>query len=121
MTVIFLLSSQSGLRVSQDAAVDKPIRTLAHLASYALLAGLLLWALRGSARRPTRRHVILALAVTTLYAISDELHQSRVADRVGRPEDVAIDVVGALIGLLVAVAILGWLEHAQGEPPRGDG
>ena len=43
MAVIFVLSSISGLQVSDDAAVDKPFRIVAHLGSYALLAGLLLW------------------------------------------------------------------------------
>ena len=38
MVVIFLLSSRSGLHVSEDAAVDRPIRILAHLATFAFLA-----------------------------------------------------------------------------------
>jgi len=44
MAAIFLLSSQSGLRVSEDAAVDKPFRITGHLLAYALLAALLLLA-----------------------------------------------------------------------------
>ncbi|HKZ91981.1 MAG TPA: VanZ family protein [Candidatus Limnocylindrales bacterium] len=122
MGVIFLLSSQSGLRVSEDAAVDKPIRLVAHMASYALLAGLLFYALCGAGRptargagrptargvgRPTARAATLALVLATLYAVSDELHQAMVPDRTGRPEDVVIDVVGATIGLVIAAFILG--------------
>ena len=114
MGVIFLLSSQSGLRVSEDAAMDKPIRLAAHMASYALLAGLLLYALCGAGRptargvgRPTARAATLALVLATLYAVSDELHQAMVPDRTGRPEDIVVDVVGATIGLAIAAFILG--------------
>jgi VanZ family protein len=105
MAVIFLLSSQSGLRVTEDAAVDRPIRTVAHLSSYALLAGLVLFAL-GGLGRPSLRNVVLAMAVTALYAVSDELHQALVPDRTGRAADVFVDVIGAAAGLLVAAVVL---------------
>jgi VanZ family protein len=105
MAVIFLLSSQSGLRVTEDAAVDRPIRTAAHLASYALLAGLVLYAL-GGLGRPSLRNVVLAMAVTAIYAVSDELHQALVPDRTGRAADVLVDVIGASAGLLVAAVVL---------------
>jgi VanZ family protein len=105
MAVIFLLSSQSGLRVTEDAAVDRPLRLLAHMASYALLAGLVLYALLGWGR-PSVRSVVLALALTAAYAVSDELHQALVPDRTGRAADVFIDVIGAAAGLLVAAVVL---------------
>ncbi|MFI5293161.1 MAG: hypothetical protein ACHQ02_09860, partial [Candidatus Limnocylindrales bacterium] len=47
MTVIFLLSSQGDLRVSEDAGTEKPIRIVAHLATFALLGGLILVAICG--------------------------------------------------------------------------
>ncbi len=105
MGVIFLLSSQSGLRVSEDASIDRPLRTLAHLATFALLAGLILLALVGR-ERPTLGRALLALALTVLYATSDELHQSLVPDRTGRAEDVVVDALGALMGLVAAVLLL---------------
>lgn len=106
MAVIFLLSSQSGLRVSEDASIDRPIRTVAHMATFALLAGLILLALVGL-RRPTLRTTLLAVSLTVLYAASDELHQSFVPDRTGRAEDVVIDAVGALLGVTATVWLLG--------------
>ena len=113
MGVIFALSSVSGLRVSQDAEVDRPIRTLAHLAAFGLLGGLVLYALCANAR-PTIARAVLAMAITTLYAVSDELHQSIVPDRSGRAQDVVIDALGALVGLTVA-----WLVLRRGAgPPR---
>ena len=113
MGVIFALSSVSGLRVSQDTEVDRPIRALAHLAAFGLLGGLVLYALCANAR-PTIARAVLAMAITTLYAVSDELHQSMVPDRAGRAQDVVIDALGALVGLTVA-----WLVLRRGAgPPR---
>jgi VanZ family protein len=114
MGVIFALSSISGLRVSDDAEVDRPLRTLAHMASFGLLSGLLLHALCAS-RRPTLPRAALALVLTVLYAASDELHQSLVPNRMGRAQDVAIDTIGAIVGLAVA-----WLILARRSGPAVD-
>ncbi len=43
MALIFLLSAQPGLRVSNDPSVDGPIRHVAHVIVYAILTLLLLW------------------------------------------------------------------------------
>ncbi len=125
MAVIFALSSVSGLRVSQDAEVDRPIRTLAHVAAFGLLGGLVLYALCANAR-PTIARAILAMAITTLYAAGDELHQSLVPDRSGRVQDVAIDALGALAGLTLAWLILRRgagppMPARSGSGPSGDG
>lgn len=120
MGVIFALSSVSGLRVSQDAEVDRPIRGLAHLAAFGLLGGLVLYALCANAR-PTIARAVLAMAITTLYAVSDELHQSIVPNRTGRAQDVVIDALGALVGLTVAWLVL---RRSSGPPrpaPSGSG
>lgn len=105
MAAIFMLSSQSGLRVSEDDAVDRPLRTLAHVVAYAALAGLLLAAISGG-RRPTIRDALLAIAIATLYGISDEIHQAFVPDRSGRLQDVLIDAAGAVIGAAAALLLL---------------
>jgi VanZ family protein len=121
MAVIFLLSSQSGLRVSEDASVDRPLRVAAHMASYALLAGLLLYALTGVGR-PTLRAAVTAMVLTALYAVSDEIHQSFVPDRMGRAVDVLIDVIGATVGLLVASLVLAKRGRTRGPAaPRDEG
>jgi VanZ family protein len=112
MALIFLLSSQSGLAVTEDVAVERPLRGFAHLASFALLAALLLFALRGL-QRPTMASAALALAISTLYAVSDEWHQSMVPDRTGRLEDIVTDVIGALLGLLVAALVLTFAARAR--------
>ena len=46
------------------------------------------------------RSVIPAVAIAGLYAVSDEVHQTFVEGRLGTPRDVAIDLVGILVGVL---------------------
>jgi VanZ family protein len=118
MAVIFLLSSQSGLRVTEDVSVDRPLRISAHMASYALLAGLVLYALGGWGR-PDPRAAVMALALTAAYAVSDEIHQALVPDRTGRAADVLVDVIGAAAGLLIASVVLTSRERL-GSGPRPD-
>jgi VanZ family protein len=115
MAVIFALSSISGLRVSDDAEVDRPFRVVAHLGSYALLAGLLLFALAG-AQRPAARHVALALGLAVLYGLSDEIHQAFVPSRTGRLDDVVTDSIGAVVGLAVAYVALTWWGRRSAPP-----
>ena len=112
MATIFVLSSQSGLRVSADADVDKPFRVTGHLLAFATLAALLLVAL-GSGRRPRVRHLLVALGLTVAYALTDELHQSFVPDRTGRFDDVVTDTIGALVGLAVAWLVLTYAARRR--------
>ena len=112
MVVIFMLSSRSGLHVSEDAAIDRPIRTVAHLSTFALLAGLILYAIVGRGA-PSLRAACGAVLLTLLYAISDELHQAFVPGRTGRLQDVGTDLVGAVIGVAIAAAVLTLLRERR--------
>ena len=87
--LIFALSSIPDLGTGLGTW-DLVLRKLAHAAEYAVLGALLV--------RATGR-AGLAFAVGTLYAISDELHQSFVPGRLGSPVDVAIDAVGVAVGI----------------------
>ena len=91
MAVIFALSAQPDLN-SGLGVWDLILRKCAHLAEYAILGALLTRATRAPA---------LAVLVAGLYAVTDEVHQMFVEGRVGAPLDVAIDTVGALVGVLV--------------------
>ena len=98
--VIFTLSAIPSL--STDLGVwDTILRKGAHMTEYAILAGLLWLALR---------YELAALGLALLYAGSDELHQAFVGGRHGSPVDVAIDGIGAAVGLVV-------LLHARGLRP----
>ena len=109
--LIFALSAQPGLRVAPDEDVDLIVRKVGHMAVFGILA-LLVW--RGLERTTTlRRPWAWALALTVVYALTDELHQAFVVTRQDSLTDVAIDAIGAV----VAVAGLGFLRSRR--PPRG--
>lgn len=105
MALIFLLSSQSGLQVSEDAAVDKPFRISGHLLAFGALSACLLLAL---ARRgqPRAWQAAVAFALTVFYGASDELHQAFVPDRTGRLDDLVVDAIGAAAGLAIGWFVL---------------
>jgi VanZ family protein len=89
--VIFTLSSIPSLD-SGLGTWDTVLRKLAHLAEYAVLGALLYRALR---REPA------AIAVGSLYAVTDEVHQTFVSGRQGSPLDWLIDTVGVVAGALL--------------------
>jgi VanZ family protein len=101
MAVIFLFSAQPSLDTGLGLA-DTIGRKLVHFGEYALLAPLWWRALR--TRLDPRRAALVALLVTSLYAATDEFHQTFVEGRNGNPFDWAIDTAGAAVGLVAARA-----------------
>ena len=88
--VIFALSSVPSLGTGLGTW-DTVLRKTAHAGEYAILAGLLVRALGRAAP---------AFLLAVAYAVTDEIHQTFVPGRAGRPLDVAIDAAGALLGVL---------------------
>ena len=91
--LIFALSSVPSLGTGLGGW-DVALRKVAHVGEYAILAFLL--------RRAISAPAAFGLAVA--YAVSDEVHQSFVGGREGRPRDVAIDAIGVTLGLLATRA-----------------
>ena len=73
------------------------IRKLGHFAEFFILAVLIVRALRDQSNE---NRIGIAIALTTLYAVSDELHQSVVPSRTANAMDVLIDVFGGICGTL---------------------
>lgn len=73
---------------------------LAHALAYAVLAGSVLAALNLAPGGPWRGYV-LAFAISSLYGISDEIHQSFVPQRSADILDWLADSLGAALLLLV--------------------
>lgn len=74
---------------------------VAHFVEYAVLGGLVTFALGAH-----RRHLPLlfvGIALATLYGIADEIHQSFVPGRTPDPMDVLVDLIGASAGSLLAL------------------
>jgi len=95
--VIFAFSSVPSLGTGLGTW-DLVLRKLAHVTEYAILGFLLARAVR----RPG-----LAVVLAAGYAATDEVHQTFVRGRHGAPLDVAIDTVGALVG------VLAWLRWSR--------
>jgi VanZ family protein len=102
--LIFALSAQPNLRFVPDELLDLIVRKLGHMAVFGILA-LLLWrAVRSTTawRRPWG----WAVALTVLYAVTDEVHQSFVTGRHASAVDVGIDAAGALIAVGLAKLVV---------------
>ena len=85
-------------------AVVLGVRKCAHLTEYAVLA-LLFWRafrkpVRSDSRRWSGAEALKACLGVVIYAASDELHQAFVPGRFGTFQDVLIDTIGGLLGLL---------------------
>ena len=85
--------------------VQLVVRKGAHVTEYAILALLLYRAIRRSRELPKQEWcascAVWAWMLATLYAASDEWHQSFVPSRGGSIHDVLIDASGAALGLLL--------------------
>ena len=94
MGLIFFLSAQSDLN-SGLGVWDTIGRKLLHAATYGTLF-LLWWRALGWRDNP-----LPAVAITLLYAVSDEFHQTFVEGRHGTPVDVLIDAAGVAIAVMI--------------------
>ncbi len=110
---IWALSDIPDLR--SPFAQDFLLRKIAHTLEFALLAGLLQWALwpaqktgpaatRGTLPRYFVRTGLVAASIAIAYAAIDELHQGFVLGRTASARDVLIDSLGVIVGIS-----LGWL------------
>lgn len=98
MALIFWFSSQPTLPSVPEHTVDAILKKVAHFLLYAVLCRLWMWALSDGEEKwgETAR---VALTITVLYAISDEIHQRFVPGRGPRVTDVVIDSLGALTAI----------------------
>jgi VanZ family protein len=94
MGLIFVLSAQPSLD-SGLGVLDLIGRKLIHFAVYALLC--LLWWRLLRTQTESGKAILLALVLSSLYAASDEFHQSQVEGRNGTAVDWVIDTTGAAL------------------------
>jgi VanZ family protein len=93
MAVIFYLSAQPSVGPELPAWT----RIVAHFTEYLVLTSLWIWALGLKA-------IPAAAAISLLYAVSDEFHQSFVEGRDADPLDVLTDAAGIAAACLLAQA-----------------
>ena len=92
------------------------VRKFAHLTEYAILA-VLLWQtqdkpIRGALRPWKPSTAWFALSIATLYAVTDEFHQTFVPTRQGSVWDVLLDSAGAATGLFFVWCWKRWRESS---------
>ena len=95
MGAIYYLSAQPSLPSAPDPWWDLLLKKGAHMAGYAVLM-VLWWRVLGLCCSK-RLALGLAVLLSVLYAVSDEVHQLYVPGRHGSGWDVGIDACGALI------------------------
>jgi len=94
--LIFFLSHQPFLKSDLPNQWDFVLRKIAHITEYAILAWLLIRALREH-KLTWGQILTLAIALSVGYAISDEYHQTFILGREGTFRDVLIDGVGVFL------------------------
>jgi VanZ family protein len=108
MALIFVLSSQPRLIPIENEAEEKLFYKFGHFLGYAGLAWL--WWRALAPRRQTGWPVLLlAFTLTTLYGVSDEIHQRFVPGRHGHPADVFFDAAGAW-AMILLIRRVKWLR-----------
>ena len=91
--VIFYLSGMPATKASSNPLLDYLLHDLAHVIEFSILFWLLIRA-QGKALEPLP---ISSFVFLFLYALSDEIHQSFVATRSAKPEDIFFDLLGGVI------------------------
>lgn len=107
-SVIFAGSSVPGSQIPGGFA------ELGHLIEYAILGGLLVFALWRGLPADAGRVAWTALTLCAVYGLSDEFHQAFVPMRTPDPLDWVTDVLGASVGL--AVVLLASARAAKRRP-----
>lgn len=92
------------------------VRKGAHFGEY-LVLGALLWALVLTYTKQTARLVWCPWLAGTLYAVSDEFHQTFSGGRSPKLADVGIDSAGVLCGVLLCMA--GWALYRKRKDGKG--
>lgn len=112
MAVIFWFSAQNGEASGEKSTFfstllhipEWNVRKGAHMAEYAVLAGLLLGFFSTFKLACIWRR-LAAWGVSVLYAATDEFHQMFSGGRTASMRDVCIDAAGAALGILAVFVI----------------
>lgn len=97
MTLIFMLSTRQNLSISDQHIVNFIFFKSLHIGEYALLTLLLFRGLFNTTRFPYIDMAQISALGSTLYGITDEIHQTFVPTRSGALRDIGIDLIGILL------------------------
>lgn len=103
---IFFLSSRQTLPSPNDELFNFLLKKIAHMFVYGVLYLLIHRAFRITHHVKPKYVVAVTLILTMLYAGSDELHQSFVANRTATFRDIGYDFLGAGIAMLWSLRLI---------------
>jgi VanZ family protein len=95
----------ASLTSTQWLHVEQLLRKAAHLLEYAILMLLSARAFQYGRDNLQMRSVLLGFVLSSLYAVTDEVHQSFIPSRTALAADVLIDIAGVTIA---AIFLLFW-------------
>lgn len=107
--IIFAFSNHSVIRTSEFFFADFILKKTAHFTEYLILFVLVYRSFKNTIIPGKNKCLYLSLILTVLYAISDEIHQTFVPGREGRPRDVFIDSLGIVTAFYL---INNWLANS---------
>lgn len=99
-----------------DDALSFAVRKAAHFSIYTLLGActfVAFWIIRKKKLR-----FLAAWGASVLYAVSDEIHQRFVPGRSCELKDVLIDSCGALLGAVICLLVIVFIEHRKHNDAR---
>ena len=108
----------SSRRVEEVAEIiNPPVRKLAHITIYCVLAFFMMFALQTNAKN-WERNVVITIIICFLYSLTDEYHQTMTDGRTGMFSDCMIDTLGALIACCIDGIFIFLWEHFKKEAPK---
>jgi len=108
MALIFVLSAQPVLINIENEVREISLYKSAHFFAYAMLAWFW-WRALAPQRQASWPPLLIACLLTTLYGVSDEIHQLYVSGRYGRVADVLFDTAGA-VSMILLLRYFLWLR-----------
>ena len=100
------ITNNVGITDIKDKEIEKitedlnfPVRKLAHMFCYFVLATLVINALKSSGIN--NRIMIITIVICFIYSCLDEYHQTFINDRSGKFTDCLIDMIGSIFAVII--------------------
>ncbi len=106
--LILYLTSIPSLKVSDVELISFIISSLEHFFFFGVQAVLLFFALTETI--PMLNSGVMAVALTSLYGLLDELHQLSVFERTADPIDWILDTIGALLFIAIIKRVIQYIK-----------
>jgi VanZ family protein len=107
-----------GKRDGPASVLEFMLRKLAHITEYCVLSMCLFKAIRSTTQMSLTPAVLITISISASFAAADEIHQLFSKDRGPRPEDVYLDTVGAVMGMVAYGLLLKWKKSVPDKPYR---